>query len=500
MTRCKESHKRCNPDPASLMPTRVLDIGNLSAPPRIFVTSGKNGEYATLSYCWGKGYQPVTTAYNLKHRLDVLHLTNLPPVFQDAITIMRKFGFRYLWIDSLCILQDSVDDWNAESSKMHQYYMGSSLNIIASAAKDPTYGIFDSANLSREEGKYDTFPFGCLNTRGQNFVAKRAWTLQEEILSPRSILYTAGRIYWLCNQESSNEVFPATRLSRGFCMHTHTQNKMLFHLPGLWDEKRQESLPQGDDEYEEFFDWWYGILNNYLTKEMSFDRDRSPGIAGLAKEFARRTNTQYVCGLWREDFIRGLCWRGNGAQNNSLEYIGPTWSWASLHPPTHGDALVYNIHQRGDLLVDDDTAKIVNVHVVNEAQDPYGQIKEAVLILAAPARKFNTITEPILYNYTGILCGCRDIRCDFDDQSRYHASSPIIVHPETIFLQLGRWGYHRNPGKGEDLFALVLEPTGRENVHFSEYIEYRRVGIAEFPDSNYSNLTRGWTIQKVAII
>jgi hypothetical protein len=170
MTRCKESHKRCNPDPASLMPTRVLDIGNLSAPPRIFVTSGKNGEYATLSYCWGKGYQPVTTAYNLKHRLDVLHLTNLPPVFQDAITIMRKFGFRYLWIDSLCILQDSVDDWNAESSKMHQYYMGSSLNIIASAAKDPTYGIFDSANLSREEGKYNTFPFGYLNTRDQNFV------------------------------------------------------------------------------------------------------------------------------------------------------------------------------------------------------------------------------------------------------------------------------------------------------------------------------------------
>lgn len=175
-TRCIENHERCNRDPASpsTMPTRVLDIGNLATPPRILVTHGKKGEYATLSCCWGKGYQqPITTTYNLEQRETALYLTTLPPVFQDAITIVRKLGYRYLWIDSLCILQDSVDDWNAESAKMDQYYTGSSLNIIAAAAKDPTYGIFDSADLLRDKARYRN-SLRESHVQGQNFVEKRA--------------------------------------------------------------------------------------------------------------------------------------------------------------------------------------------------------------------------------------------------------------------------------------------------------------------------------------
>jgi Heterokaryon incompatibility protein (HET) len=138
-TRCEQFHKRCKPDSTlfSGLPTRVFDVGDLANLPRIFVSSDSNyrQRYATLSYCWGKKYQqPITTTSNLEARQRVLHPTTLPPVFQDAITIVKKLGYRYLWIDSLCILQDSVDDWNAESAKMDQYYTSSSLNIIASAA------------------------------------------------------------------------------------------------------------------------------------------------------------------------------------------------------------------------------------------------------------------------------------------------------------------------------------------------------------------------------
>ncbi|KAH6663407.1 heterokaryon incompatibility protein-domain-containing protein [Halenospora varia] len=153
---CRDNHETCNRDRGrySLMPTRVLDIGDLSAPPRILITNGEIGEYATLSYCWGKGSQSITTTHNLEQRQKVLHLTILPPVFQDAITVARKLGQKYLWIDSLCILQSSTHDWNVESMKMQQYYMGSSLNIIAAAAKNPTCGIFDSANLIRRAFNY----------------------------------------------------------------------------------------------------------------------------------------------------------------------------------------------------------------------------------------------------------------------------------------------------------------------------------------------------------
>jgi hypothetical protein len=383
-TSCRKNHERCNRDPASplTMPTRVLDIGDLATPPRILVTDGKNEEYATLSYCWGKRcQQPLTTTYNLEQRRTALYLTTLPPVFQDAVTITRKLGYKYLWIDSLCILQDSVDDWNAESAKMDQYYTGSSFNIIAAAAEDPTCGIFDSADFLRDEVRYNNSQF--LNDiKCQNFVEKRAWTLQEEILPPRSILYTGSTIHWICNHESYKEFWPTTPLTGGHCMHNQSYNKLLFNLPVRWDKRYQHVLPQKwhheDEENVKFFDWWYEILNSYSERELSFDRDRLPGIAGLAKGFARRTNAQYLCGLWREDFIKGLCWGGYGARIKSSEYLGPTWSWATLHPLNKLINLYHHAVTQRHFVDDENTAEIVDIHVVNEAQDPY-QCEQEIL-------------------------------------------------------------------------------------------------------------------------
>ncbi|KAE8446990.1 hypothetical protein EG329_011472 [Mollisiaceae sp. DMI_Dod_QoI] len=483
------------------MPTRVLDIGDSATPPRIFVTHGRMGEYATLSYCWGKDYQqPITTTLNLEHRRTTLYLTSLPPVFQDAIKIVRRLGYRYLWIDSLCILQNSVDDWNAELVKMQQYYIGSSLNIIAAAAEDPTCGIFDSADLLRDGVRYANSHWARF-IQGQNFVQTRAWTLQEEILPPRSILYTNGGIYWLCNHESFTETSPALPLTKGRCLHSASHNKLLFNLAVRWDKQYQRALPkQKDEDNERFFYWWYEILNEYVERELSFDRDRLPGIAGLAKEFARRTNAQYLCGLWRESFITGLCWNGNGVRNKSSEYLGPTWSWATVDPMNKdGFRLCYIRHLDETSFLDpDNTAEFVDIHVVNEAQDPYGRVKEGVVILEGPSRKLNTLSDPFYVDsFQGTRGSSDQIRCTLDDQSGYSADSSGFAHPDSIYLRLGRWRsiFEDEP---HEIFALLLEPTGKRNVHFSEYIEYRRVGLAEFPPND--ELTEGWIKQKVTII
>lgn len=237
------------------------------------------------------------------------------------------------------------------------------------------------------------------------------------------------------------------------------------------------------------------MLNSYLDRELSFDRDRLPGTAGLAKEFARRTNAQYFCGLWREDFINGLCWIGHGARIKSSEYLGPTWSWATLDA-LNGHDLLYDRYLGRRLLVNENTAEIVDVQVVNEAQDPYGQVKEAVVVLEGPSRKLNTLSDPF---YIGCPEGFggypHQLRCTLDDPSVYSSDSAIFPHPEAIYLQLGRWEDEDGP---HEIFALVLEPTGRKNVHFSEYIEYQRVGIARYPPND--EFTKGWIKQKVAII
>ena len=111
-------------------------------PPR----SRINKPYLTLSHCWGK----IAFLRLQKDNLDILTnsfpISSLPQTFQDAITFTRKIGIQFLWIDSLCILQDSFRDWEQESTLMAKIYGNSSLNLAATAAIDSSKDLFSERN------------------------------------------------------------------------------------------------------------------------------------------------------------------------------------------------------------------------------------------------------------------------------------------------------------------------------------------------------------------
>ena len=119
MTSCS-SHELCQQRRASRkikLPTRVIDVGDDQTDPRLVIGSG-TAEYACLSHCWG-GSQPLTTTKaTLADRLAGIRLEQMPKTFRDAIIVARQLDLRYLWIDSLCIIQDSADDWSKESAEM----------------------------------------------------------------------------------------------------------------------------------------------------------------------------------------------------------------------------------------------------------------------------------------------------------------------------------------------------------------------------------------------
>jgi hypothetical protein len=124
-------------------------------------------------------------------------------------------------------------------------------------------------------------------------------------------------------------------------------------------------------------------------------------------------------------------------------------------------------------LVDKNTAEMVDIHVVNEAQDPYGQIKEAVVVLEGLLRKFNTITGPFyVESFRNPLGSWEGVELTLDNQSGCSDGSPIFAHFETIYLQLGRWRHLEEPQRREKNTPLILEPTGRKNVHFGECTDY----------------------------
>lgn len=136
---------------------------------------------------------------------------NLPPTFQDAVYIARRLGIRYLRIDSLCIIQDSPEDWNHESGRMAYVYSNCALTISAEAARDSSYGIFRSAHVHRSK---HTLKLSChLNNYGLDFVwvasksrleyepfhlEQRAWVLQEMLLPPRVLTYTSQQLVYTC--------------------------------------------------------------------------------------------------------------------------------------------------------------------------------------------------------------------------------------------------------------------------------------------------------------
>jgi hypothetical protein len=145
LTDCVESHLECQKTEEALLPTRVVDVGSADYDPFVLVVKpGTTGQYATLSYCWGLSDAVKLTQQKLDSEDLSIPLSEFPATPRDAILICRKLGIPYLWIDALCIIQDSAgnSDWGRESGKMASIYGNSTLTISVTAAANVSDGIF----------------------------------------------------------------------------------------------------------------------------------------------------------------------------------------------------------------------------------------------------------------------------------------------------------------------------------------------------------------------
>jgi hypothetical protein len=209
MTICRRYHTKCNKRCVSgwqpMLPKRVLDVGNSASHSSQLVSGNKPGQYATLSHCWG-ARQPLTTSKaTIADREREIADTQLPPTFKDVVIVCRQIGIQYLWIDSLRILQDSVEDWESEAAAMSDIYHYSMFTIAAAGAEDSTKGCFQARNglttwswfgtlfgtpsrISRDLGYYMSLYFEQFDDR-DNYLSSRAWVLQEQLLSCRTLVF-----------------------------------------------------------------------------------------------------------------------------------------------------------------------------------------------------------------------------------------------------------------------------------------------------------------------
>ncbi|KAF2181482.1 HET-domain-containing protein [Zopfia rhizophila CBS 207.26] len=209
---CNDSHIDHGYDSAkdSELPTRVLDVGDSEDEKRLFLydTKGKPGKYIALSHCWGGATPLRTEKETIEAHRQAIEFHNLPKTFQDAVTVSRKLGVRFLWIDSFCIIQDDKEDWQRESKCMGKVFASAYCTITATSAKNSTEGFLPRPvkEFVKLVDNSTGTPFSVYACEvGGNFdhdvenreLNKRGWVLQERALSPRTIHFTATHT-WEC--------------------------------------------------------------------------------------------------------------------------------------------------------------------------------------------------------------------------------------------------------------------------------------------------------------
>jgi hypothetical protein len=268
----------------------------------------------------------------------------LSKTFQDAMWLTRVLGFRYLWIDSLCIMQDSEDDWRREAASMKNIYMKATLNIAATAASDGREGLFyerDPISIVPHtvEIAWDGVCKGKYHFFNQNLwkeevldapLGKRGWVLQERLLSSRIIHFGKNQLFWECQSNQCCETYPDMIPSD------------MFSVLGVWlnlnmwyDGVRLSA--SGKNCPEEFvpsvYALWNRIVQIYSRRAFTHNTDKLIALSGVAAVVSTLTHGLiYLAGLWDKTLPRSLLWMVNDPKSaiRPTAYIAPSWSWASV--------------------------------------------------------------------------------------------------------------------------------------------------------------------------
>ncbi|KAF4464239.1 heterokaryon incompatibility [Fusarium albosuccineum] len=390
---CCEAHPECNRsanNESAWLPTRLLDIGvdgDVIWRLRVVAQDGPvSGPYMTLSYRWGSEPSIQLQQSNIDDFRQGKPIDDLPRTFRDMITVARRFLVRYIWIDALCIIQDSIEDWTTQSATMRYVYANSTCNIAASASSGPEEGLFRSrkpalirpavVTAAPEGGEPKTY---CLFDRDywsyyqqNNPLYNRGWVFQEWFLAPRVLYFTRHQMLWECMMEHKCEGFP-----RG--LPDHHSDK---HYEYLWGPETpwKNDLDTGEAKFSfgQYY-CWNDLVKSYSKCSFTIPTDKLPAFSGIAKLFQELTGDIYIAGLWKSRFVHFLDWKVGEPRPRSTAYLAPSWSWASVESPVY--PLIANAYENA-------LATLIDIETIDRGSDPtsgilYGRATLRAVLFAA---------------------------------------------------------------------------------------------------------------------
>ena len=344
---CLENHDMCASGSShrhvSFIPTRLIDTQDPTRPYIVTFTDVKGIEYITLSYVWGKGERFTTTQENLKDHQHRIPLENVPKTFAHSFQITRELGYRYIWIDALCIIQDDNGDLERELAIMGEIYRHAIFTVFAEGAPDVFAGLFQKRDpylyrpcavdikTEADDGAISGQVTLSTVVTGPNYLKTRGWVLQEEVLSTRSLLF-GKQMSWQCTASEASETRPAPQPRKSALGHGRATCEDKLRL-WLYAPAQMGRAPRENWFRWNHYDAWYSVMEKYSTKDLSFAGDQLRALSGLADLFQKAHRSTYLAGLWREDLQLGLTWYVASNEPRSVGAGGdtkPSWSWASV--------------------------------------------------------------------------------------------------------------------------------------------------------------------------
>jgi hypothetical protein len=326
-------------------------------------------KYTTLSYCWGVGnFMKLKSATYGRFR-SWTPTTTLPQVFQDAMAVTRQMHVRYIWIDALCIVQDSEQDFHRQCTQMSRIYSNTTCNIAAATGDHPDV----SLSAQRVERKIQVGKFlNCWKSPNSNtkymesldsifdrdYVKEtrdaklfhRGWILQELLLSPRTLYFSPQQVYWTCCK---------------------------FEACDLWPDGNPSfarGLVRGCDR-----EVWSEIVEKYSRLSLSHTQDKLVALSGLAKSYAASEEDEYFAGHLKQQLPISLNWAPRPYHRKAVQspkYTAPSWSWASVE----GD-----IYSEFPVDLSSILCFVRSVSVTPAGVDPMGQLVGGQMVLEAPS-------------------------------------------------------------------------------------------------------------------
>ncbi|KAK3351878.1 heterokaryon incompatibility protein-domain-containing protein [Neurospora tetraspora] len=380
---CLNNHPECKGSNFKRLPTRLVDVGVADnngqkklTRPRIFVPNTTSQTpatipYLTLSHSWAlTGSSLRLTTKNIEDwqkpeaaEHGGIPIDGLAQTFLDAMRITQQLGYRYIWIDSLCIMQDSSEDWKREAQTMAAVYGNSLLTIFASgmgmaggqganadtcfSVRNPlkVYSPIITSPLCEENASFyairekyepnvDEMLWGA---NQKNPLLSRGWIVQERLLSPRIIYYGADELYWECRLHEVSESCPfGTGLKKDAeasqSIWTANAKSVYQDLQDPFPASlKATGMDMGNDNEDakyaqhlhELAACWMTLLTYYTATELTYPSDRLIALAGMVTAIEDSKGWTYTLGSWQELWPFDLLWGFDSVLN--VELFNPGW-------------------------------------------------------------------------------------------------------------------------------------------------------------------------------